>query len=103
MSSGRLLPNNEVRIISDSGAVLSHGSVGEILIKSDCMFEGYYNRPDLTSEAIVDGWYHTGDLGFCLDGELYVVGRKKDLLIIGGENIYPQDIEEAVCSHAGDA
>jgi fatty-acyl-CoA synthase len=99
VSSGRLLPNHEVRIISDTGAVLPQSGVGEILIKSDCMFEGYYNRPDLTSEAIVNGWYHSGDLGFCLDGELYVVGRKKDLLIIGGENIYPQDIEETVCSH----
>ncbi len=100
VSSGRLLPDNEVRILSDTGAVLSPGSVGEILIKSNCLFEGYYNRPDLTALALVDGWYHTGDLGFCLDGELYVVGRKKDLLIIGGENIYPQDIEEVVCSHA---
>jgi acyl-CoA synthetase (AMP-forming)/AMP-acid ligase II len=100
VSSGRLLPNHEVRIISDTGATLSQGSVGEILIKSDCMFEGYYNRPDLTSEAIVDGWCHTGDLGFYLEGELYVVGRKKDLIIIGGENIYPQDIEEAVCGHS---
>ena len=100
VSSGRLLPNNEVRIISDTGKVLSQGWVGEILIKSDCMFEGYYNRPDLTAEAIMDGWYRSGDLGFYLDGELYVVGRKKDLLIIGGENIYPQDIEEAVCGHS---
>ncbi|HEY5174886.1 MAG TPA: AMP-binding protein [Terriglobales bacterium] len=100
VSSGRLLPNNEVRTISDTGAVLPQGWVGEILIKSDCMFEGYYNRPDLTSEVILEGWYHTGDLGFYLDGELYVVGRKKDLLIIGGENIYPQDIEEVVCSHS---
>jgi len=98
-SSGRLLPNHEVRIVSESGAVLDEGSVGEILIKSDCLFTGYYNRPDLTAQAIVDGWYHTGDLGFCLDAELYVVGRKKDLLIIGGENIYPQDIEEIVTAH----
>jgi acyl-CoA synthetase (AMP-forming)/AMP-acid ligase II len=50
-------------------------------------------------QAIVDGWYRSGDLGFLLEGELYVVGRKKDLLIIGGENIYPQDIEEIVGSH----
>jgi fatty-acyl-CoA synthase len=98
-SSGRLLPHHAVRIASDSGAVLGDGCVGEILVKSDCLFEGYYNRPDLTAQAIVDGWYHTGDLGFCLEGELYVVGRKKDLLIIGGENIYPQDIEEIVASH----
>jgi acyl-CoA synthetase (AMP-forming)/AMP-acid ligase II len=98
-SSGRLLPNQELRIVSDSGAVLDDGGVGEILVKSDCMFKGYFNRPDLTAQAIVDGWYHTGDLGFLLQGELYVVGRKKDLLIIGGENIYPQDIEEIVAGH----
>jgi fatty-acyl-CoA synthase len=100
VSSGRLLPGNEVHIVSDTGAVVPPGSVGQILIKSNCLFEGYYNRPDLTAVALVDGWYHTGDLGFYLDGELYVVGRKKDLLIVGGENIYPQDIEEAICGHA---
>ena len=99
-SSGELLPNNRVQIVSDSGEVLSGGYVGEIAIQSDSLFEGYYNRPDLTERAIRDGWYYTGDLGFYLDDELYVVGRKKDLLIIGGENIYPQDIEEIVCSHA---
>ena len=99
-SSGRLLPYQEVRIASDSSVVLGEGFVGEILVKGDCLFDGYYNRPDLTAKAIIDGWYHTGDLGFCLQGELFVVGRKKDLLIIGGENIYPQDIEEIVGSHA---
>ena len=99
MSSGRLLPNHEVRILSDSGAKLADGEVGEILVKSDCLFDGYYNRPDLSAEAIVEGWYRTGDLGFLLDGELYVVGRKKDLLIVGGENIYPQDIEEIAGAH----
>ncbi len=98
-SSGRPLPNHEIRILSDTGAVLKDEFVGEIAIKSDCLFDGYYNRADLTAQAIVDGWYHTGDLGFCHDGELYVVGRKKDLLIIGGENIYPQDIEEIVAAH----
>ncbi|HEX8812524.1 MAG TPA: AMP-binding protein, partial [Terracidiphilus sp.] len=99
VSSGQLLPGNEVRIVSDFDATLPHGSVGEILIRSDCLFEGYYNRPDLTAEAMVDGWYHSSDLGFYLDEELYVVGRKNDLLIIGGENIYPQDIEEIAVSN----
>jgi acyl-CoA synthetase (AMP-forming)/AMP-acid ligase II len=99
-SSGRLLPNHQVRIVSESGVLLSDGQAGEILIKSDCLFDGYYNRPDLTAKAVIDGWYHTGDLGFCLGGELYVVGRMKDLLIIGGENIYPQDIEELVAGHS---
>jgi acyl-CoA synthetase (AMP-forming)/AMP-acid ligase II len=98
-SSGRLLPNHDVRIVSDAGDILTDGHVGEVLVKSDCLFEGYYNRPDLTAQAIVNGWYHTGDLGFSMDGELYVVGRIKDLLIIGGENIYPQDIEEIVAGH----
>jgi len=99
VSSGRLLPNHEVRIVSDSGEILAPGLVGEIRIRSDSLFAGYYNRPDLTAKAIVDGWYHTGDLGFYLNGELYIVGRKKDLLIVGGENIYPQDIEEIVTNH----
>jgi len=107
LSSGRVLPGTEIRIVREQ----SEGSpvqpetrrasvqVGEILIKSDCLFEGYYNRPDLTRQAIVDGWYHTGDLGFLLEDELYVIGRKKDLIIVGGENIYPQDIEEIVAEH----
>jgi fatty-acyl-CoA synthase len=99
-SSGKLLPNQQARIISESGATLADGHVGEILIKSDCLFNRYYNRPDLAAKALIDGWYHSGDLGFCLDEELYVVGRKKDLLIIGGENIYPQDIEEIVGNHS---
>jgi len=98
-SSGRLLPNHEVRIVSEAGLPVGDSFIGEILIKSDCLFDGYYNRPDLTATAIVDGWYQTGDLGFCHEGELYVVGRKKDLLIVGGENIYPQDIEEIVGGH----
>ena len=98
-SSGRLLPNHEVRIVSDSGVSLVDGTAGEILVKSDCLFDGYYNRADLTAKAIVDGWYCTGDIGFVLDEELYVVGRKKDLIIVGGENIYPQDIEEIAASH----
>lgn len=98
-SSGRLLPNQQVRIISDSGAIAPEDTVGEIAIQSDCVFTGYYNRPDLTAKAFLDGWYRTGDLGFLFQDELYVVGRKKDLLIVGGENIYPQDIEEIVGAH----
>jgi acyl-CoA synthetase (AMP-forming)/AMP-acid ligase II len=98
-SSGKLLPNHEVRIVSETGADMADGSVGEIYVKSDCLFQGYYNRPDLTAAVLIDGWYRTGDLGFQLADELYVVGRKKDLLIIGGENLYPQDIEEIIAGH----
>ena len=63
------------------------------------MFDGYYKRTDLTPHVLTDYCYLPGDIGLLLDEELYVVGRKKDLLIIGGENIYPQDIEEIVATH----
>jgi len=99
VSSGQLLPNHEVRILAESSIDAGEAKVGEILVKSECLFQGYYNRPDLTAEAFVDGWYRTGDLGFQLNDELFVVGRKKDLLIIGGENLYPQDIEEVASQH----
>jgi fatty-acyl-CoA synthase len=99
VSSGQSLPNNEVRIVSEKGDTLPDGHVGEILIRSDSMLDGYYNRPDLTSLSLRDGWYWSGDLGFQLDRELYVTGRKKDLIIVGGKNIYPQDVEEIAFSH----
>jgi acyl-CoA synthetase (AMP-forming)/AMP-acid ligase II len=99
VSSGQCLPNNEVRIASEKGDALPDGHVGEILIRSDSMLDGYYNRPDLTALSLRDGWYWSGDLGFMLDKELYVTGRKKDLIIVGGKNIYPQDVEEIAFSH----
>ena len=99
VSSGRCLPGSEVRIVSPSGDLLPEGGVGEILIRSDSMFEGYYSRPDLTAEALQDGWYRSGDLGFCLDGEIYVAGRQRDLIIVAGRNIYPQDVEEIAGTH----
>ncbi|HXO04729.1 MAG TPA: AMP-binding protein [Candidatus Sulfotelmatobacter sp.] len=99
ISSGQCLPNNEVRIVSENGEALPDGHVGEILIRSDSMLDGYYNRPDLTTLSLRDGWYWSGDLGFLLDRELYITGRKKDLIIVGGKNIYPQDVEEIAFSH----
>jgi acyl-CoA synthetase (AMP-forming)/AMP-acid ligase II len=98
-SSGRPLPGNEVKIVSESGETVAPGKVGEILIKSDSLFEGYFHRQDPTAQVMSEGWYRTGDLGFFFGSELFVVGRSKDLLIIGGENIYPQDIEEIVAAH----
>ena len=98
-SSGTLLEGQCVRIVNETGETLPDGSVGEILIQSDCLFDGYHHRPDLSAGAMSEGWYRTGDLGFLLRGELYVVGRKKDLLIVGGENLYPQDLEEVVSQH----
>jgi acyl-CoA synthetase (AMP-forming)/AMP-acid ligase II len=99
ISSGRCIPGSEVRVIGPDGEALPEGSVGELIIHSDSLLNGYYNRPDLTARALTDGWYRSGDLGFVLDGEVYVVGRKKDLIIVAGENIYPQDVEEIVSTH----
>jgi acyl-CoA synthetase (AMP-forming)/AMP-acid ligase II len=71
------------------------------------MLTGYYNRPDATKKAFRDGWYLTGDYGYNLNGELFVAGRKKDMIIVGGKNIYPQDLEslayEVPGIHAGRA
>jgi fatty-acyl-CoA synthase len=99
VSSGRCLPGNRTRIVSAEGRPLPDGEVGEILVHSDSLFRGYFNRPDLSEKALRQNWYWSGDLGFCLDGELYVIGRKNDLIITAGKNIYPQDVEEIVCSH----
>ncbi len=92
-SAGVPLPNIRIEIAAEDGTRLPDGHVGEILIKSDCMLDSYHNNWEQTQKAIIDGWFKTGDLGFLHGGELYVTGRSKEMLIIGGENIYPQDIE----------
>ncbi|NPV76019.1 MAG: AMP-binding protein [Anaerolineae bacterium] len=94
LSAGKPIPNTEVKILSEKGVVLPDRFVGEIALRSNCMLTGYYNRPDATKKAFLDGWYLTGDYGYMVDGEVFVSGRKKDLIIVGGKNIYPQDIEE---------
>ncbi len=93
LSAGQPLANTQVRIIDQHQRDLAERCVGEIAIQSDCMLTGYYNRPDLSSKAFHDGWYLTGDLGYLAQGEVFVTGRKKDLIIVGGKNIYPQDLE----------
>ncbi|HKQ63017.1 MAG TPA: AMP-binding protein [Candidatus Polarisedimenticolaceae bacterium] len=99
VSSGAVLPGNEVRIVDAQGATLPPGAVGEIAIRSDSLFTGYYNRPDLTARSLRAGWYHSGDLGFLLEDELFVIGRQRDLIIVAGKNIYPQDVEEICYAH----
>jgi fatty-acyl-CoA synthase len=93
MSTGKVIPNTIIRIINNKGQVLPDRYVGEIAIQSDCMLTGYYHRDDATEKAFLDGWYLTGDFGYLVRGELFITGRKKDLIIIGGKNIYPQDLE----------
>ncbi len=93
LSAGKPLPNVRLRILSENRDVLPEGEVGEIAIHSDCMLTGYYHRDDLTAQAMADGYFLTGDLGYLSDGDLFVTGRKKDLIIVGGKNVYPQDLE----------
>jgi len=93
LSAGQPIANTRVRVLDDHHRQLPERSVGEIALSSDCMLTGYYRREDLTHKAFHEGWYLTGDLGYLLAGEVFVVGRKKDLIIIGGKNIYPQDLE----------
>ena len=107
LSSGQALPNARICILDKEGNELPDRVIGEIALKSDCMLSGYYNRPDATEKAFRDGWYLTGDYGYTLNGEVFVAGRKKDMIIIGGKNIYPQDLEalayEVQGIHAGRA
>jgi len=107
MSSGRALPNAQIQIRDEQGRALPDRVIGEIALKSDCMLSGYYNRPDATEKAFQDGWYLTGDYGYALNGEIFVSGRKKDMIIVGGKNVYPQDLEalayEVEGVHAGRA
>ena len=93
-------PLFEMRIVDEDGDDVPVGTVGEIAGRGPITMPGYYRRPDLTAEAIRDGWLHSGDLGRVdEDGYLYLVDRKKDLIISGGVNVYPKDIEEVVITH----
>lgn len=96
VSCGIPVPGAAVAVTDEGGKSVPERRVGEIAIKSNHMFDGYYRRPDLSNQVIRDGWYFTGDLGYIADGELYVTGRSSDLIIHGGRNIYPSDIEEIV-------
>jgi acyl-CoA synthetase (AMP-forming)/AMP-acid ligase II len=93
LSCGRPIANTQVRVLNEKRRELSERQVGEIAMLSDCMLNEYYRRPDATAKAFHNGWYLTGDLGYMANGEVYVTGRKKDLIIVGGKNIYPQDLE----------
>ena len=93
LSAGRPLENVEVRVLAEDRNPLPDRVIGEIALRSNCMLTGYFNRPDATAQAFHEGWYLTGDLGYLADGEVYITGRKKDLIIVGGKNVYPQDIE----------
>ena len=90
----------EVVIKDDAGRPLPDGERGEVCIRGPNVMQGYFNRPDATSETLRDGWLHTGDVGFRdEDGFFFLVDRKKDMIIRGGENIYPREIEDVLLEH----
>ncbi len=98
-SSGKALPGWEMKIVDDNDEELPPNTSGEIIVRGPIM-RGYYNNPQATAEAIKNGWLHTGDIGrMDRDGYLYITGRKKPMIILKGQNIYPSDIEKVLCTH----
>jgi acyl-CoA synthetase (AMP-forming)/AMP-acid ligase II len=99
-SVGGCSPFFEMRILNPAGAECAPGEIGEICGRGPILMPGYYRRPDLTAQTIIDGWLHTGDAGYVdEDGYLFLVDRIKDLIISGGINVYPHDIEEVLIQH----
>lgn len=99
-TAGIAFPGQQIRIVDELGIELATGVDGEVLVAGPNVMRGYLGRPDETARAIIDGWLHTGDIGHLdADGYLTLVGRSKDMIIRGGENIYPKEIEDVL---AGD-
>jgi long-chain acyl-CoA synthetase len=104
-SVGRPTPGVEVKLVDDAGVEVSVGEAGEMLVRAGIpgrftTMRGYYNRPEETAATITDGWVHTGDMArFDVDGYLYIVDRKKDMVLSGGFNIYTKEVEQALLEH----
>jgi fatty-acyl-CoA synthase len=101
-SCGKPAPGHEIRVVGADGQPVPQGEVGEIAIKAPNVMKGYWNKADATRAAIRDRWFHTGDAGFFdEDGYLYIHDRVKDMIVSGGENIYPAEVENALFGHPG--
>jgi acyl-CoA synthetase (AMP-forming)/AMP-acid ligase II len=99
-SVGRPCALIRVEVMDDTGAVLTQGKTGEICVRGDLLMSGYYKAPEITAETIVNGWLHTGDIGHLdAEGYLHITDRKKDMIISGGFNIYPSEIEQVIWGH----
>jgi long-chain acyl-CoA synthetase len=104
-SVGRATPGVEVKLVDDAGVEVSVGDAGEMLVRAGIpgrftTMRGYYNRPEETAATITDGWVHTGDMArFDVDGYLYIVDRKKDMVLSGGFNIYTKEVEQTLLEH----
>jgi len=96
------MPFSRTVIMSDEKEILGQGSTGEICVRGDQVMTGYYKNPFATRQTVIDGWCHTGDVGFVDDeGYLHIVDRKKDMIISGGFNVYPSEIEQVITSIGG--
>jgi fatty-acyl-CoA synthase len=94
---GKVLPGHQLEVRDAEGRVLGDRAVGRIFVKGPSIMPGYFEEPEATAEVLAaDGWLDTGDLGYTLDGEIVVTGRAKDLIIVNGRNVWPQDIEWAI-------
>ena len=99
-AAGRPAPLVTVEVLGDGGRILPPGQVGEICVRGDLVMKGYYKAPDQTAQTIVDGWLHTGDVGMLdTEGFLHITDRKKDMIISGGFNVYPSEVEQVIWSH----
>lgn len=96
VSSGKTIAGCQVRIVDENRQDVGERTIGEIAISSRSMFDGYRNYLEKTAEVLCDGWYYSGDYGFANRGDYYVIGRKKDIIIVAGNNIYPEDVEDVV-------
>lgn len=99
-SCGRALPGVDILVVDSGGNPAETGQSGEVRIRCDAVMAGYWNHPEATRAALEDGWYHTGDVGyFDADGYLYIQDRLKDMIISGGENVYPAEVERVLIEH----
>jgi acyl-CoA synthetase (AMP-forming)/AMP-acid ligase II len=99
-SCGRPVFDTEVKVVDEKGVAVSSGEIGEIIIRGPDVMQGYWKEPELTRETLVDGWIHTGDMASVdQEGFIYIIDRKKDMIISGGFNVYPSEVEQSLYNH----
>ncbi len=100
VSAGKPSPCSRVKIVDPMGKTLKPGEIGEICVKGKHIMMGYWKNPEMNNKALIDGWYHTGDIGYLdEDGYIYLTDRKEDMIISGGENVYPVEVENVIYQH----
>ena len=99
-SAGKPMPNSRVKIVDEDDQTLGPGEYGEICAKGKHIMMGYWKNPKLTEAVLKGGWYHTGDMGYMdEDGYIFMTDRKADMIISGGENVYPKEVEDIIYQH----